>query len=100
MSKARRVSQAVRRFTAYHGFEPSGVSVKEIKVPDVALRVGKVSGIMYITESENGELQEWVHRFAKGSRPHLATSHDGKILIVLGGAFQFTERGIVDRKSR
>jgi len=33
----------------------------------------------------------------KGSRPLLVASPDGKCLMLLGGRFKFTDRGIVDR---
>jgi hypothetical protein len=63
--------------------------------PKVALAIGKVSRLYYVSD-RGGRATEYRHDFAKGSRPLLAVSHDGKTLMLLGGAYRFTERGIVD----
>ena len=64
-------------------------------IPDVLIGIGEVDGIMYSTVRD-GVLEKYVHRFAKKARPLFAVSHDGKQLFMLGGAYNFTERGIVD----
>lgn len=65
----------------------------------VKVAIGKVLGIIYETRRD-GRSENYIHRFAKASRPLLTASADGKRLELLGGAFNFTERGIVDRKPR
>jgi len=62
---------------------------------DVVFRVGTVDGILYTTVRD-GNTEKYIHEFKKKSRPHLAVSHDGKQLFILGGGYAFTERGIVD----
>lgn len=89
-----RIAQAIRRFKSFHEVDPARVTLRDVKFPDVVLRIGDCTGIMYLTDS--GE--QYFHEFNRNSRPQLATSSDGKMLVLLGGAFQFTERGIVDRK--
>lgn len=61
----------------------------------VRVEIGAVSGIMYLAKRD-GKVGQYFHRFAAGSRPLLTVSPDGKTLELLGGAFRFTERGIVD----
>jgi hypothetical protein len=94
-SKAK-VAQAVRRFKRFTGMEPEGVDLVKVTLPDAALLVGDVLGIMYETERD-GVVESYIHKFREGSRPQLAASQDGKQLVLLGGAYQFTERGIVDK---
>ena len=64
--------------------------------PKVALAIGKVSRLYYVS-NRGGRATEYRHDFATGSRPLLAVSHDGKTLMLLGGAYRFTDRGIVDK---
>lgn len=64
-------------------------------LPKVALAIGKVSRLYYVSDRD-GEVKEYRHDFVSGSRPLLAVSHDGKSLMLLGGAYRFTDRGIVD----
>jgi hypothetical protein len=52
---------------------------------------------MYSTVRD-GRHENYVHRFGAKSRPLLAASSDGTQLYLLGGAYNFTERGIVDKK--
>lgn len=61
----------------------------------VRVEIGAISGIMYLAKRD-GEVKQYLHKFAQGCRPLLLVSPDGKILELLGGAFRFTERGIVD----
>ena len=51
---------------------------------------------MYDTVRD-GESEKYIHRFKKRSRPLLVSSSDGKSLHILGGEYEFTDRGIVDK---
>lgn len=64
-------------------------------LPRSAVAVGPLAVIGYLS-NRDGRTALYVHRFAVDSRPHLAVSHDGKQLLILGGGYNFTERGIVD----
>jgi len=70
--------------------------VRQPKGSKARLAIGPVTGIMYLARRD-GRLEQYLHRFAKGSRPLLAATPDGTRLELLGGAFRFTERGIEDR---
>ena len=67
-----------------------------MRVPQTALAIGELDGVMYTTRRD-GKQEKYIHKFKKSSRPLLCASFDGKILVVLGGAYQFTKRGIVDK---
>jgi hypothetical protein len=93
------VREAARRFENFTGHAPG--KVRRIKVPSypgAALAIGPCLGIMYSTVRD-GRAEKYVHRFGAKSRPLLAASSDGTQLYLLGGAYNFTERGIVDKKS-
>lgn len=92
------VAQAARRYQAFTGHPAR--SVRRVKVPGyprAALAIGPCLGIMYSTVRD-GRREHYVHRFGAKSRPLLAASSDGTQLYLLGGAYNFTERGIVDKK--
>jgi len=99
MSRHERIQAAARRLKRFSGHDARHVETVSFEVPDTALNVGPCLGIMYETVRD-GERIQYVHRFRRNSRPHLAASHDGKFLILLGGAYRFTERGIVDTGKR
>lgn len=69
------------------------------KRPKVAFVVGYCDGILYSTVRD-GEPEKYIHRFKKSDRPLLVVDPDGTQLILLGGAFKLTERGIVDLTSK
>ena len=73
-----------------------------VKVPDapkIVACIGHVEAIDYRT-THGRKLTLYRHDFVAGSRPLLCVSPDGKSLLLLGGRYQFTERGIVDRDAR
>lgn len=91
-----RVNQAERLFEDFSGHFPG----KQFKIPvpddDVALAFGKVIAIQYETVRD-GKRELYQHDFRSKSRPLLAASSDGYQLYLLGGKYQFTDRGIVDK---
>ena len=93
-----RLAQAARLYTDFTGHER--VNVQKVRAPRrsrVMLAIGYVDGIMYSTVRD-GRSEKYIHRFGRKSRPLLLSSPDGKQLYLLGGAYDFTERGIVDRR--
>ena len=93
--KGRAYRKAVALYRDFHGENPKHVDDYDVDLPEVALQVGKVSGIMYKARFE-GKMQEFLHEFSGKSQPILAASADGRQLLLLGGDYKFTERGIVD----
>lgn len=72
-------------------------SIDVVNVPDLkeGLTVGKCLGIMYETVRDNVR-ENYLHEFKTTARPYLVSSYDGEQLALIGGDFQFTDRGIVD----
>lgn len=70
----------------------------EINQPDykTGLAFGRLKGVIYSTVRD-GETEEYIHEFKPRSQPILGASHDGKQLLVSGGRYQFTDRGIIDK---
>jgi hypothetical protein len=71
------------------------VKMPKPRYPDAAMVVGELDGLLYTTVRD-GKVESYIHRFRQRSRPLLCVSPDGKTLFMLGGAYSFTERGIVD----
>ena len=92
---SRAMRKAVRLYTDFTGHDPKYIDEWTVDVPDTALQVGHVTGILYKTRMD-GKTQEFMHEFTGKSRPILAASADGHQLFLLGGDYKFTERGIVD----
>lgn len=95
MSKKERVNDAIDLYEDFSGNDAEYEDTVTVDIPDVAIEVGTVDGIMYTT-NRDGKEEKYIHRFKKNSRPLLAASHDGDQLILIGGSYQFTEKGIED----
>lgn len=72
------------------------VSIDKPELPDVMSVIGDVDGILYTTVRD-GKTERYIHEFSPKSRPLFCVSPDGKQLHMIGGKYNFTERGIVDR---
>jgi hypothetical protein len=92
--QARNAADLYTRFTGHDALEE--VEIEKPILPDVMLVVGDIDGIMYTTVRD-GEVEKYVHQFKKSARPLFCVSHDGKQIHLIGGEYDFTERGIVDR---
>lgn len=65
-------------------------------MPDAVVAIGQCDGVLYSTIRDN-VAEKYIHKFKARSRPLLAASPDGKQLYLIGGSFNFTDRGIVDK---
>lgn len=91
-----KLQKAVELYQDFSGHEAEPVG--KIEFPDnpkIALAIGDVCGIAYETVRD-GKTEKYYHAFKKSSRPLFVVSFDGRQLFMLGGAYDFTERGIVD----
>jgi hypothetical protein len=92
------VDSAAQLYERFSGHEPESLGKVSIpKTPKVMLLVGTCDGILYTTVRD-GVTEKYIHQFKKSAKPAFCVSHDGKQLFLVGGDFDFTERGIVDRK--
>lgn len=96
-SKDARIKLAADQYERFTGHEAAElVSVDKPDVPDVMSVIGEIDGVMYTTVRD-GEVEKYIHEFKKNCRPLFCVSPDGKQIFMIGGSYDFTERGIVDR---
>ena len=99
-ARRKQLEQAMTLYENFSGHPGEVVTtIEKPEYPDVALAIGTVDGLLYTT-TRDGKRERYIHEFKKTSRPLFASSYDGKNLYMLGGAYDFTERGIVDRTGR
>lgn len=99
-SKSVQLRDATKLYEDFTGHEGDVIAeVQKPVIPDALLCVGEIDGILYSTVRD-GVLEKYIHEFAKKSRPLFCVSPDGTQIVMLGGAYDFTERGIVDRTGR
>lgn len=91
------VSRAGRLYREFSGHEPDEVvTVTAPKVPKAVLVIGELESVIYSTVRDD-EQERYIHKFRKQSRPLLCASPDGDQLFIVGGDYEFTDRGIVDK---
>jgi len=84
-------------YSNFTGHEPSHTEMIDKPVyPDVMSVIGDIDGIMYTTVRD-GKTEKYIHEFKKNSRPLFCVSPDGKSLHMIGGSYEFGERGIEDK---
>jgi hypothetical protein len=99
MSIKKAVQKAVTLFESFREARPRRVGVVKMNVPAAVAVMGYVEGIDYRT-THAGKVTLYHHDFEPGSRPLLAVSSNGRQLLLLGGRYEWTERGIVDKDAR
>lgn len=92
----REIDSAHNLFKDFSGDHPDRLQNVRLPVPKTGLVIGELDGVLY-TAIRDGKSEAYQHDFKKGSRPLLASSHDGESLHILGGEYEFTERGIEDK---
>lgn len=93
----KQVAKGVALYRKFSGMEPKFVrKVSVPKYPSTLIAIGPCDGILYTTVRDS-KTEEYIHKFKRGKRPLLCSSVDGKQLFLLGGSYDFTQDGIVDR---
>ena len=87
------IDQAGELFKDFTGSAPDSLQKVRIRNPKTGLVIGELDGVLYTTVRD-GKTERYEHNFKKGNRPHLVAAHDGQSLHILGGDYEFTERGI------
>jgi hypothetical protein len=93
------ITKAIELYSSFREKKPNRIAKVGVTIPRVAAAIGYVEQLGYVTD-HNGETVHYTHDFAPGSRPIFAVSANGRTLLLLGGRFQFTEQGIVDKDAR
>jgi hypothetical protein len=96
---AKEVRAAVELYESFREKKPKRLKVIDVKIPRVVVHIGYLEAFDYRT-THGTELALYKHEFARGSRPLLCVSSDGTQLLLLGGRYHFTERGVVDKDSK
>lgn len=97
LSKKAQLSHAAHLYSQFSGHDADEFQeIEKPQYPDVVTVIGELEAVVYSTVRDN-EHERYVHEFRKSSRPMLCVSPDGNQLLIIGGKFQFTERGIVDK---
>jgi hypothetical protein len=95
--RLQRIEMAENLYTRFTGHDADEVvEVDKPILPDVMLVVGDIDGVLYTTVRD-GKTEKYIHKFKKNCRPLFTVSPDGKQIFMLGGSYDFTERGIVDK---
>lgn len=82
------------KFTGHDADEE--VTIDKPPFPDVLSVIGDIDALLYTTVRD-GNVERYKHTFKKNSRPLFCVSPDGLSLHLIGGSYEFGERGIVDK---
>lgn len=88
-----KVANLYEQFTG-HAAEPFATT-RAPTIPKVAAVIGTLDFVGYTTVRD-GQREKYIHKFRASDKPLLCASPDGKVFL-LGGNYDFTERGIVDK---
>lgn len=87
-------------YERFSGHDPEELGrVRVPALPKVAAVIGECDGVLYTTVRD-GVKERYIHEFRKGDKPLLCVSPDGRQILLVGGAYRFTEAGIVDDSDR
>lgn len=96
-SKNVQIKRASELYENFSGHEAELVeTIKKPEYPDVLIEIGDIDGILYTT-TRDGQIEKYIHKFHKDAKPLFCVSPDGSQIFLIGGEYDFTERGIVDR---
>lgn len=93
-NEIQRAAKLYKDFTGHIVTKAAQVALPGL--PTVGLAIGPCLGIMYSTVRD-GKREKYLHQFRKGSQPLVVVGSDGDSVLLLGGAFTFTNRGFEDR---
>lgn len=89
----RKAADLYERFSG-HDAEIIG-KIRTPSVPSVGVAIGELDGVLYTTVRD-GVTEKYIHKFKAKDKPLLVVSPDGAQMFIVGGGYDFTERGIVD----
>jgi len=96
--RRRERSRAARLYEDFSGHEAEELGSFDLgPVPKMAVVIGELEAVIYNTVRD-GVHERYIHKFKVAARPMFAVTVEGKQLLLLGGNYDFTERGIVDGK--
>lgn len=97
LSKRAQRTRAADLYEQFSGHDADEYqTVKKPEIPDVVAVIGELESVIYSTVRD-GVSERYIHDFRKSSRPLLCVTPDGAQLLLIGGRYEFTDRGIVDK---
>ena len=91
--------KSVKTYAAFREEKPARAKVVRITLPKSVWVMGHLEAVEYFTTID-GVATKFRHKFAKGSRPLLCAGNSRNQLLLVGGRFHVTDRGIVDLTPR
>lgn len=92
-SQSQKAALLFERFTGHETTKPQTINVDPL--PKAVAVIGECDGVLYTTVRD-GVKEKYIHEFKHKDKPLLCISPDGRQILLIGGAYVFTERGIVD----
>lgn len=96
-AELRKAASLYERFSGHEAEDCGRIKVRPF--PKVGVAIGKIDGVMYTT-IRDGKTEKYIHKFHRGDEPLFVVSPDGRQIFMIGGRFDFTERGIVDKSDK
>lgn len=91
------VEQGARLYKRFTGHEVEFAEyIDQPEQPNALVVIGEIDFVGYTT-IRDGVVEKYIHRFKAKARPLFTVTPDGSSIVLLGGAYDFTERGIVDQ---
>ena len=95
-SRRSQLNKAVKLYEDFTGHDAEDMGTFDLgPVPKMAVVIGELEAVIYNT-TRDGVHERYIHKFKARARPMFAVTPDGTQLLLLGGDYDFTERGIVD----
>lgn len=92
----RGIDKAKDGFRQFLGMEPAGiVTLSKPSVTGAVWYLGTMTAVEYETVRD-GKTERYRHEFKRKARPALGVTIDAQQLVVLGGGYRVTDRGITD----
>lgn len=89
------VRRARRLYQGFREAPPQRATLVRRRLSRALAQIGLCEFVGYAT-THGGELKLYIHEFAPGSRPGLYASGRRGELMIVGGRFTVTDRGITD----
>lgn len=94
--RATELQRAVELYESFSGNEVEVIGKAWIPpTTAVGVVIGTLDGVLYTT-NRDGVTEKYIHQFKARDKPALVVSPDGSQMWIVGGNYDFTERGIVD----
>lgn len=92
-NQSQKAALLYERFTGHETTKPQIINVDPL--PKAVAVIGECDGVLYTTVRD-GVKEKYIHEFKHKDKPLLCIRPDGRQILLIGGAYVFTERGIVD----